>query len=178
MDRDAWLDRVLGLDGLPEDGPELPEGCVPYLPCPVGDLLQLVEQAPVGASDVFVDLGSGVGRAVAFVRLLTGALGIGLEIQPRLVLLARALAARLPGSDFQTIEGDAAALAGTLTTGTLFFLYCPFSGERLARVLTALQPLARTRTVRVCCVDLPLPPCGWLTLERSPRPGLEIFRSG
>jgi len=33
-DRDAWLDRVLELHEIPDDSPDLPRGCVPYLPCP------------------------------------------------------------------------------------------------------------------------------------------------
>jgi len=177
LQRDAWLDLTLGLGELPEDGPDLPQGCVPYLPCPVDDLLQLVEHAHVQASDVFVDIGSGVGRAAAFVHLLTEASAIGLEVQPQLVRAARSLAARLRRSRVQTVEGDAAELAGAMATGTVFLLYCPFSGDRLAKVLTELELIARTRTVRVCCVDLPLPACPWLTLENSPRAGLEIYRS-
>src|SRR5690349_21088555 len=62
-DRDAWLDQALGLNGLPDDDAELPAGCVPYLPCAVADLLQVVEYASVCEADVFVDVGSGVGRA-------------------------------------------------------------------------------------------------------------------
>ncbi len=175
--RDAWLDVVLGLGELPDDDPELPKGCVPYLPCSVDDLLRIVEHAPVRESDVFVDIGSGIGRATAFVHLLTGASGMGLEIQPRLVLTARALAARLLVSRIPSIEGDAAKLAGPMIIGTVFFLYCPFSGERLAKVLANLESIAHIRIIRVCCVDLPLPPCHWLTLETSPRAGLEIYRS-
>jgi SAM-dependent methyltransferase len=175
VDRDAWLDLVLGLAEVPDDGPELPKGCVPYLPCPVSDLLRVVEHAAVGESDVFVDVGSGVGRAVAFVHLLTGASAIGVEIQPRLVRAARVLAARLRFSRTPSIEGDAAELAGALATGTVFFLYCPFGGERLAKVLADLEPIARSRTIRVCCVDLPLPPCPWLKVEASPRTGLDIY---
>src|SRR5215469_14927659 len=72
-ERDAWLDLVFGLGELPDDGPELPRDCVPYLPCPVDALLRMVEQASVRPSDVFVDVGSGVGRAAALVHLLTGA---------------------------------------------------------------------------------------------------------
>src|SRR5271170_1554327 len=37
--RDAWLDRVLGLGAPPDDGPELPRGCVPYLSCGVDALI-------------------------------------------------------------------------------------------------------------------------------------------
>src|SRR4029078_9775031 len=81
-ERDAWLDLVLRLGELPDDGPALPRDCVPYLPCPVDALLRIVDQAPVRASDVFVDVGSGLGRAAALVHLLTGAATIGLEIQP------------------------------------------------------------------------------------------------
>ncbi len=177
IERDAWLDLALGLGELPEDGPELPKGCVPYLPCPVDDLLHVVECAPVQSSDVFVDIGSGVGRAATFVHLLTGAPAIGLEVQPRLVEAARALATRLQVTQVTSVAGDAAELGGAATAGTRFLLYCPFSGERLTKVLGGLESLARTRPIRVCCVDLPLPPCEWLVLESVPRAGLEIHRS-
>jgi len=177
LERDAWLDLVLGLDELPDDGPDLPEGCVPYLPCPVDDLMRIVDHAPVRASDVFVDIGSGIGRATAFVHLLTGASAIGVEVQSELVRAARTLAAGLLASRTPSITGDAAQLPACVAEGTVFFLYCPFSGERLAKLLAELEPIARTRTIRVCSVDLPLPPCGWLTRQRSPREGLEIYRS-
>src|SRR4051794_20890268 len=68
-DRDAWVDVVLGLDVCPDDGPELPRGCVPYLPCPVDALLRLVDEALIRPSDVLVDVGSGVGRAAVLVHL-------------------------------------------------------------------------------------------------------------
>src|SRR5215468_8063758 len=45
-ERDAWLDLVFGLGELPDDGPELPRDCDPYLPCSVDALLRMVEQAP------------------------------------------------------------------------------------------------------------------------------------
>lgn len=175
--RDAWLDHVLGLDALPDDGPELPRGCVPYLPSSVDVLLRLVELAEVGPSDVFVDIGAGPGRAATFVHLLTGASAIGLEIQPALVLAARQLAARLRLPRVPFLEGDAAQLAGAMTLGSVFFLYCPFSGARLTHVLDALEPIARTRALRVCCVDLPLPAVSWLTPVPDPSPELAVYRS-
>jgi SAM-dependent methyltransferase len=176
-ERDEWVDRVFGLGELPDDGPELPKGCVPYLPCSVDALLRVVEHAPVRASDVFVDIGSGLGRAAALVHLLTGAGAIGIEIQPRLALSARDLAARLLVSRVSCVEGDAVKLTGFITIGSVFFLYCPFSGERLAKVLGDLEPIAHTRTIRVCCVDLPLPPFAWLTPEVTLGDDLTIYRS-
>ncbi len=176
-DRDAWLDTVLGLDEIPDDGPELPRGCVPYIPCPVDALLRIVQQAQVEASDVFVDLGSGVGRAAVLVHLLTGAKVIGIEIQTALVVAARALAARVSASHVEYLQGDAATLLRSVDSGSVFFLYCPFTGDRLAQVLAALEDLARTKTIRICCVDLPLPPCPWLSIEGEPSGDLVIYRS-
>jgi hypothetical protein len=171
------VDAVLGLDELPDDGPDLPRECVPYLPCPVDALLRTVDKASVGPSDVFVDVGSGVGRAAATVHLLTGAAAIGLEIQRNLVCASRDLAARLPGCRMATIEGDASTTAGFVTVGTVFFLYCPFSGRRLLRLLAALEPIARTRPLRICCVDVPLPTLPWLVADPQCDGDLGIYRT-
>jgi SAM-dependent methyltransferase len=176
-DRDVWIDTVLGLDELPDDGPELPRGCVPYIPCPVDALLRIVQHAPVRASDVFVDLGSGVGRAAVLVHLLTGAKAIGIEIQSALVVAARALAARVSASHVDCLHGDAVTLLRSVSSGSVFFLYCPFTGDRLSQVLAQLEELARTKTIRNCCVDLPLPPCPWLSIEGEPAGDLVIYRS-
>ncbi len=176
-DRDAWVDVVFGFSELPDDGPALPPGCVPYLPCPVDALLRVVEHAEVQGSDVFVDVGSGLGRAAAVVHSLTGAAAIGLEIQPELLHASREVTTRLNLSRLSLLHGDAAELTGYLLVGSVFFLYCPFSGERLAQVLADLEPIARTRTIRVCCVDLPLPPCDWLTLATPAWADLAIYRS-
>lgn len=176
-ERDAWVDCVLGLDEIPADGPDLPRGCTPYLPCPVDALLRIVERAPVTASDVFVDVGAGVGRATAFVHLLTGAAAIGIEIQPCLVRQSRELSRQLLTSRVSCVEGDAADLAGFIAIGTTFFLYCPFSGERLARLLGDLERIAHTRSIRICCVDLPLPTCEWLGPGEAYGGDLTIHRS-
>lgn len=176
-ERDAWLDLVLGLDEIPADGPALPRGCVPYLPCPVATVLRVVQEAPVRASDVFVDVGAGLGRTATLVHLLTGASAVGLEIQPHLVRAARDLAARLALPRVACVEGDAATLAGRIPIGSVFFLYCPFGGDRLIRVLDDLEQIARTRPLRVCTVDLPLPPRPWLTPICSDAGDLAIYRS-
>jgi SAM-dependent methyltransferase len=176
-DRDVWLDLVLEVDALPEDGPALPRGCVPYFPCAVDALLRVVEQACVRPTDVFVDVGSGLGRAAALVHLLTGASAIGIEIQPDLVLAARALTRRLLVPRVSCIEGDAVELTRYLTIGTVFFLYCPFSGDRLVNVLAGLEAIASARAIRVCTVDLPLPPCTWLTREPQMSADLAVYRS-
>ncbi len=174
--RDAWLDAQFGLRDLPEDGSDLPRGCVPYLPSPVDALLRTVEQTGVCSSDVFVDVGAGLGRAAAFVQLITGAEVVGIEVQPGLVRAARELARRLALPRLSFVEGDAAELPDVLARGSVFFFYCPFSGERLRKVLGDLEAVARGRPIRIACLDLPLPPCPWLDLELSTG-ALTIHRS-
>ncbi len=176
-ERDAWVGCVFGLGELPDDGPELPRGCAPYLPCSVDTLLRVVEQTPVRASDVFVEVGLGVGRAAAVVHLLTGAPVIGIEIQPRLVAAARDLATRLLLSRVSCVEGDAVKITGFVSVGSVFFLYCPFSGGRLAKLVADLEPIARTKMIRVCCVDVPFLECPWLMLEPAPVGSPAIYRS-
>lgn len=174
--RDAWLDRVLGLGAPPDDGPELPRGCVPYLPCRVDALIEVVDRAEIGPADVFVDLGSGVGRAMALVHLLSGAAAIGVEIQAELVHAARDVA-RVVSPRIANVHGDAVELTGRMMIGSVFFLYCPFGGERLERVLAHLEAIAQTRPIRVCCVDLPLPSRAWLAAGPAAPGGVTVHRS-
>lgn len=175
--RDAWIDDLFQLGPPPDDGPSLPRGCVPYLPCPVDAIVRAVSAASVHAGDVFVDIGSGVGRAVALVHLLTGARGVGIEVQPALVAASRALAARLALDGVTFVEGDVANLTPALAGGSVFFLYCPFSGQRLDSLLNALELVARARPIRICCVDVPLPSRGWLERVAPSWPDVTVYRS-
>src|SRR5690606_7158895 len=45
--RDDWLDYLWDIDEIPADGPELPRGGVPYLPCAVGTVLEALQYAAV-----------------------------------------------------------------------------------------------------------------------------------
>ena len=175
-DRDGWVDRVFELGELPHDGPELPRGCVPYLPCSVDTLLRMIELAEIQSGDVFVDVGSGLGRATALTHLLTGAGAIGIEIQPALVRRSRDLATRLNAARVSIVEGDAAKLTRYITIGSVFFLYCPFSGDRLDQVMNDLGSIAQTRVIRVCSADLPLPSRSWLA-PVSLSGNLAVYRS-
>lgn len=176
-DRDAWLDRLWDSEELPDDDPRLPRGCVPYLPCPVDTVLEALRHAAVISDDVFVDVGSGLGRTAALAHLLTGAGCIGLEIQPDLVHAARGRAAWLNLERARFIEGDAADLIRFITVGTVFFLYCPFGGERLRRVFAELELLARIRPIRVCCVGLPSLDLPWLEPVPSTPVDVDVYRS-
>jgi Methyltransferase domain len=161
-DRDAWIDRVFGLDELVDDGPELPRGCVPYMPCALNALLRIADQLPVTSNDVFIDIGSGIGRAAVVMHLLTGASCLGIEVQSGHVKKAHELQRRLGLSQVEFVQGEAIESSSQYSIGTVFFLYCPFSGAKLERFLDELQILATQRPISVCTVDLPLSENVWL----------------
>lgn len=177
QDRDSWLDLLWDLDDVPEDDPGLPRGCVPYLPCPVATVLEALERADLTSDDVFVDVGSGTGRTALLATLLTGAGCIGLEIQPALVEAARGRAAWLNLDRTRFLNGDASDLVRFITIGTVFFLYCPFGGDRVDRILDDLEDIARTRQIRVCCVHMPPFERPWLVRLPSTSAGLDVYRS-
>jgi SAM-dependent methyltransferase len=157
VERDTWLDVVLGTSEIPPDSVQLPSGCVPYLPCAATTVWEAMLQAEVCESDLVVDLGAGIGRTATFIHLLTGARVVGIELQHHLAAAFRRLRDDLALERVAVVEGDAADLVADYPA-SVYFLYCPFGGERLARTLHHLDRHRRTRTIRVCCINLPLPP--------------------
>lgn len=176
-DRDEWLDLLWDTPELFDDDPDLPRGCVPYLPCPVTSIWAAIQQANVTSADVFVDVGAGLGRTAFLVHLLTGAGCIGVEIQPSLVKAATGRATWLNLSRTRFIQGNAVDMIPFIPIGTVFFLYCPFSGVYLQRFLDGLESIARTRQIRVCCVGMPALKRPWLTRLPSTSVELDIYQS-
>jgi len=177
QERDAWLDLIWGGSDIPVDEPELPRGCVPYLPCAVASVLAAIGQAAVTSEDVFVDVGAGTGRAALLAHLSTGARCVGLEIQPALVASAQQRAAALSLKRLSFVRGDATESIRFLPRGTVFFLYCPFSGEHLRHFLSGLESVARTRPIRVCCVDMAPLDAPWLTRVPALSLQVDVYRS-
>jgi SAM-dependent methyltransferase len=175
--RDEWLNVLWGVDELPSDDPNLPRGCVPYLPCEAATVLEGVCQAAVTRDDVFVDVGSGIGRAALLAHLKTGASCIGLEIQPDLVRTAQVRADCLNLSRMRFLGGDAVDTIRSMTIGTVFFLYCPFGKDRLERFLEGLEEVARTRPIRVCCIDMPVLDLPWLARLPATAVQIDVYRS-
>jgi hypothetical protein len=182
-ERDAWVDQVLGLPEAPPDAPDLPRGAVPYLPAGVDEILTMTLETPLRADDELVDLGSGLGRAVMLGNLLSGARARGIEIQGPLVRAARDCCAALALTGVSFVHADAADVTVELD-GSVFFLYAPFNGELLRRVLRRLETVAHRRAIVVCAVGLELPgetwlrrretSCAMLTLHDSCVPGVPL----
>jgi SAM-dependent methyltransferase len=173
LDRDAWVDELLGIEPPPPDAPDLPRGAVPYLPCGVDEILALVQEA-VGPGDELVDLGSGLGRVAILVHLLSGARTRGIEIQAALVDRARARCAALGLTAVSFVHGDA---ADAELDGSIFFLYAPFNGAVLARVVRRLEDVARRRPIVVAAVALELPDAPWLAARSTSSAALTLYES-
>lgn len=171
-DRNAWVDDLFGITDAPPDA-ALPRGSVPYLPCGVGEILAAVEDVPLRADDMFVDLGSGLGRVVLLAHLLSGACGLGVEIQPSLVTRARAQASALGLAGVSFVEANAADLD---LDGSVFFMYAPFNGRMLTSVLERVEAVARRHAVVLCTVDVVLPDLAWLTPRRA-RTSIAVYDS-
>ena len=175
-EREQWVDAVLGIDEPPPDE-ELPRGAVPYLPCAIDDVLAVVEAIAARQPDratVFVDLGSGLGRVVLLVHLLAGIRTRGIEIQTSLVARARAIASALSLEvELEHADVSAIDLASTAGDDTIYFLYAPFNGELLARVLAQLESVARRRAITVCTVGLPLE-VPWLRARAPGAPSSQL----
>ena len=170
IERDTWVDALLGMETAPDDT-DLPHGSVPYLPCGVEEILTMVREVPLRSEDTLVDLGSGLGRVVILAHLLTGARALGIEIQEPLVRIAkeRCTALELPGVTFVH-----ANVADTELDGSVFFLYAPFNGAMLARVLERLEEAARRRPLVVCTVDVELH-VAWLTRRKTSSVSLTVY---
>ena len=77
---------ALSLQGIGRSAQPLEE--VPYVQTPQNVVDAILELAAVGADDRLIDLGSGDGRIVITAARRYGTLGLGIEIDPRLVELA------------------------------------------------------------------------------------------
>jgi len=174
LERDAWTQKLLGIEDPPLDIPDLPRGSVPYLPSGVAEILAVVLDVPVRAEDEFVDLGSGLGTVVILAHLLTGARARGIEIQEPLVHSARARCAELSLPRVSFVHADA---SDTELDGSIFFLYAPFNGKMLTRALRRLEEVARRRHIIVCAVGLEFRDVSWLVPRKSSHVSLMLYDS-
>jgi|CZKU01.1.fsa_nt_gi hypothetical protein len=172
-ERDAAFEQLLGIDDSPPQRP-LGEGRMGYMPSGISAIVRTVLDAPIGPDDVFVDLGSGLGKVVMAVHLLTGARARGVEVQPELAARARERAHDL-ALDVAFADGD--ALNANLDDATVFFMYLPFTGDVLAGVMDRLRAVAERKPIVVCALGLDLHATDWLVERPTQEFWLAIYDS-
>ena len=156
-------------------GPEM----VFYQPTPARHIFNLIGITALTATDVLVDLGSGLGHVPLLVSICTGAHSIGIELEGAYVECARQSAQRLNLDKVAFVRQD--ARAADLASGTVFYLYTPFTGSILGAVLNLLRREAANRQIRICTFG----PCTtvvagerWLAAAATPETDrIALFRS-
>ncbi|HWZ89674.1 MAG TPA: hypothetical protein VNW92_12510 [Polyangiaceae bacterium] len=164
-ERDRALEEHLGIaEPAPDATPPGPD-LIGYHASGVAAIVRALATVPVQREDVFVDLGAGLGKVVLAAHLLTGATARGVELQPALAERAQAAARRL-GAAVELSAGD--AQNADLASGTVFYLYAPFTGAVLSKVLARLLCVASEHAIVVCALGVDLDRAApWLV----PRPG-------
>lgn len=144
---DLFINALLHVEDLPEPVVELDAEMVFYQKTPARVIFELVEKIGLNESDVFFDLGSGLGQAVILVNLLSGIKAIGVEIDPAFCDYSEKCASllNLPGIMF--INADVRHV--NYSEGSVFFMYTPFRGQMLLEVLEILRLESRKRKIRV-----------------------------
>jgi len=163
---DELICGVLQFDEPTEEpvhtGPEM----VPYQPTPTRHIFALIAAGAISESDVLVDLGSGLGHVPLLVSVCTGARTIGVEVEPGYVACARQCAQNLNLSNVAIHEAD--ARDADFSSGTVFYLYTPFTGSILRAVMKSLRKQAGIRPIKICTFG----PC---TSAISEEPWLEAM---
>ena len=151
-DRYDHLDELAGgilrLDPPDDMAIEVAPEMVSYQPTPARVIFDLIERLGLTARDVLVDLGSGLGHVPLLAAICTSASCTGIELEAAYVECARRGARALNLARATFVQQD--ARAADLTSGTVFYLYTPFTGTVLRAVLDSLRREAATREIRVC----------------------------
>lgn len=137
---------------------------VPYVPSPIEVVDRMLELADVKKGDIVFDIGSGDGRMVIHAAKKYGAKGVGLELDSKLVELARAEAKR-QGVDHLVEFRQGDALKADLSAATVVTLYMLPSFNRLLRPILEQQLKSG---VRVVVHDYPIE--GWNPAEWEEMP--------
>jgi len=174
--RDGWVEALLGIDAPIERAAIADRELIAYQPSGVGAVLALIRDVPIGAGDVFVDIGSGLGKVTMLVHLLTGARALGLERDAALVARARerAKAFGLAGG-VSYAHGDA---RDAVPEGSVYFMYAPVTGSALERVMARLDTATRGRAVAVCTLGLDLARFRWLSERASDDLFVSVYDRG
>lgn len=145
---DELISGVLQLEEPAVGEVERDPDVVFYQPTPARHIFTLMQKTALTSDDVFVDLGSGLGHVPLLVSICTPGRSIGIELETRYVERARACAQRLGLNRISFVGQD--AREADLSSGTVFYLYTPFSGSMLRCVLDRLMGEGASRAIRVC----------------------------
>lgn len=172
--RDEYWDRKLGIHTFGHHvGTGVPGGVdafLPFVPSTYADIFQYLNSVNIGPDDVFVDLGSGLGRTVFAASWLGAKRAVGVELIQSLTDGAEANRKRsiLKQRDIEFICANALDFAEP--DMTILYMFHPFGEAILEQVLDNLKAtraaLTNPKQLRIVyanpCYDDALARTGWL----------------
>ncbi len=134
--RDGHYDREFGIHSSPQK--QLTRSSLPsaefvhYQAVSYSDMREVLDSLAIGRSDVFLDFGSGMGRAICLAATHPFRAVVGVELSPGLCEIARhnlhLVQAKLLCRNVRVIEGNAVDYE-IPDASSIFFLFNPFRGS-------------------------------------------------
>lgn len=143
--RDHLVEEILDIAYPPLQESSLPREAIHYCPSGLAEILFTLEKANLCPGKTFVDLGSGLGKVVLLVALLTGARSYGVELDPHLVSHSRSAAQALRLDNAHFIEGD--IRDAPLPLADVYYMYIPLIHS--TAVVARLTALAAERRILI-----------------------------
>jgi len=145
---DDLLAGVFQFDPPAEEPRALSSDSVFYQPTPARHIFHMITAAALRSTDTLIDLGSGLGHVPLLVSICTGATSIGIELDPTWIASAAKCTAALNLHNVTLLTQD--ARHADLSSGSVFYLYTPFTGSTLSAVLESIRNQSSLRSIRVC----------------------------
>jgi len=145
---DALLSGVLAFEAPAEGIAALAPEMVFYQPTPARHIFDAIRRLSLSGSDVLLDLGSGLGHVPLLAAICTKARCIGIELETAYVACARQCVQALNLANASFIHQD--VRSADFSSGSVFYLYTPFTGTMLRSVLQRLAKEAAWRPIRLC----------------------------
>jgi hypothetical protein len=178
LERDHFVEEVLGIAYPPLDEPELGRELVAYTPSGYDEIVHAFDATGLGHGDRFLDIGSGAGKAVMLAALLGHASSSGIECTGPLHEMAEnaSRALRVDGTRFANADVRDAAL----DEADVVFMYVPFTGSVLSAVMARLidhgrRWPARSRGRFLCAAPLDLPRYRDFAVAGQPKSWLHVY---
>jgi hypothetical protein len=128
---------------------------VHYEPLPYYAVFKIMQRLALGPQDVFVDVGSGMGRAVCVAASHTIAGVLGVEIDSELNVIAAANAMRMRGRQTPIRLHCQSATEFDYSEATVLWIFNPFGAATMRRVLERLRASWETkpRPLRIAYIN-------------------------
>lgn len=141
--KDYYYDKEFGIETrrwyLFRDEISLHKDMHIYRPVSYEKLIQIINELKLSHEDVFVDLGCGKGRVIFLVAMQTIKRVVGVELNKKLVDIAKRNLSylKLKKTPVEIVDTDAAVF--DVNCGTVFFLFDPFGPKTLTKIIDNIE---------------------------------------